>query len=266
MKIGFSTANYFPELSTEDAISHYGDLGVEILEVFLNTYSEMTPDYMDLLNQRLQARGVRVQSVHVMSMFMEPCLFDRLERRRQDFLDLFENTLDCLVSLGCNVHTFHGPPKNMVVQAGMAHIAACYDDLVRRARAKGVRIAQENVAYLASGELTFLQELRAAMREPLHYTFDIKQAVRSGLSPMEVVEVMGDKIINLHINDHDEAGTCLLPGRGRFDYEKLFSKLKELNYQGGAIIELYRENFADGAELMATRQRLIEIAGRAGLV
>lgn len=85
MKIGLSTANYFPEMNTEDMIDHYGALGIDSVEIFLNTYSEMEEGFIAMLRDRCDRYGITVNSVHVMSMIMEPCLFDLLPRRRQDF-------------------------------------------------------------------------------------------------------------------------------------------------------------------------------------
>jgi sugar phosphate isomerase/epimerase len=47
----------------------------------------------------------------------------------------------------------------------------------------------------------------------------------------------------------DEKHVCLLPGRGNVDYKKIVSRLKSMEYDGMAIIEVYRENNANYEEL-----------------
>lgn len=249
MKIGFSTANYFAELNTEESLDLYGQLGVQTCEVFLNTFSETTPEFIRKLNEVKANYDLSVNSVHFMSAVMEPCLFDRHLRRRQDFFALFDQSLDCIKALGSDIYTFHGIPKTMVGDR-FAEVVAIYDELAKRAWAKGVRLAQENVAYLAAGDLSFLKELKEAMTEPLFYTLDVKQARRAKQDISQMISFMGDRLVNVHISDAKKGHLCLNPGDGDENFLVLFEKLKAVQYQGNVIIELYRENFKDDQDLL----------------
>lgn len=264
MKIGLSTANFFPEHNTEDMIELYGRAGVESVEIFLNTFSELEEDFIGLLKERCGNYGITVNSVHVMSMVMEPCLFDLLERRRRDFLKIFRRTLSCIRELGCDIYTFHGVPKGMADPRHHAHLAQCYDELCAMAEEAGVRLAQENVAYLASGDPAFVLEMKGRMRHRLYHTLDIKQCVRAGIDPYRYLEAVGDDLINVHLNDHDADRHCLLPGEGTFDFDGFFSALTAIGYQGNGILELYRNNFNDEKELYRARRALQNQADKYG--
>lgn len=75
MEIGISTASYFNKLQIEDAVLDIGAHGVRLCELFLNTFSEYEPEFVDLLAERLERANVQVFSVHPMSMQYEPQLF-----------------------------------------------------------------------------------------------------------------------------------------------------------------------------------------------
>ena len=93
MEIGLSTASYFQKLQIEDAILDIGAHGVPLCEVFLNTFSEYEPAFVELLAERLACANVKVFSVHPMSMQFEPQLFSIHPRQREDALNLYERVL-----------------------------------------------------------------------------------------------------------------------------------------------------------------------------
>lgn len=256
MRIGLSTANFFPEYNTEDMILRYSQLGVDTVEIFLNTFSEMEPDFIAMLRARCDAGGIRVNSVHVMSSVMEPCLFDLLERRRMDFVGIFRRTLACVRGLGSDIYTFHGPPRHMEDPRFYDHLARCYDELYALAEDAGVRLAQENVGYLPSGQPEFIRQIKGRMDRRMLHTLDIKQAVRAGVDPFAYLELVGSDLVNVHFNDHNDTDSCLLPGEGQFDFGSFFRRLDELGYRGGGILELYRHNFTDERDLMDACRRL----------
>lgn len=265
MKIGLSTANYFPEYNTEDMIDIYGALGVDSVEVFLNTYSEMEDDFIAMVRDKCEHHGIKVNSVHVMSAVMEPCLFDLLDRRRRDFIEIYKRTLKCVRGLGSDIYTFHGVPKNMATPHQYDHVARCYDVLYELAGEANVRLAQENVAYLAAGSPDFVLEMKSRMHQRMLHTFDIKQAVRAGIDPYAYLQVIQKDLVNVHLNDHDGENSCMLPGQGTFDFERFFKTLKQIGYKGNGILELYRHNFKDEADLANTRLALLRKTEEYGL-
>lgn len=266
MKIGLSTANYFPEVDTEDMIDLYGRNGVETVEIFLNTFSEMTTEFMDILNRRLDHYGMTVNSVHAMSIMVEPCLFDLHHRRREDYLDIYRNTLRCVRALGSDIYTFHGPMAMMDREDQYDHLAACYDVLYELAEDSGVRLAQENVAHHAAITPDFIRAMKERMNHRMLHTFDIKQAVRAGQDPYEYLAVVSADLVNVHLSDHDFEHYCLVPGEGNFDFQRFFRTLREVGYTGNGILELYRQNFKGEEDLMAARQALENDARESGLI
>lgn len=250
MKIGLSTANYYPELNTEDIIDLYGKRGIKEVEIFLNTLSEMEEDYVKLLKEILDRNNMKCSSIHVMSAMLEPCLFDLHKRRREDYIKIYKKTLSAMKILDTKVYTFHGPGKYNVESSPLSHLADCYDRLNYLALEEGVFLAQENVFYLASGDPEFIGKIRNLTKEDMFFTLDIKQARRSGKKIEDFLKVMEGSIVNLHLSDYNKENTCLLPGSGMEDFKSLFKLMKERGYKGNGILELYRNNFKEFTDLV----------------
>lgn len=261
MNTGISTANFYPELVTEEAVELYGRSGFRMVETFLNTFYEMKEGYLKDLRALCDRNDVKVNSVHVMSIVMEPSLFDRQKRRREDFMNILRSTLKAARILGADIYTFHGPNQWMVDNIKEEHILECYRNIVDEADKAGVRLAQENVSTLASKDPKWLWKLKEATEGKIKFTLDIKQAHRAGIPVDEYLEVMGEDIVNVHMNDFNGSDVCMLPGKGTFDYRSFLRKLKSLNYRGNGIIEVYRENFRDIRDLEESRDYLQKITG-----
>lgn len=82
MKVGVSTASLFLRQDNEDAVATLNALGVEVAEVFLTSFSEYKPSFGRLLAER---KGeLCVHSVHILNTQIEPQLFNRHHRVRED--------------------------------------------------------------------------------------------------------------------------------------------------------------------------------------
>ena len=78
---------------------------------------------------------------------------------------------------------------------------------------------------------------------------DIKQCRRSGQDEFQFIELLGDKIAQVHLSDGTADKDCLAPGKGEYDFQKLFDALKSHGYDKTAVIELYRDNFGNEEEI-----------------
>ncbi|MFH5836686.1 sugar phosphate isomerase/epimerase family protein [Proteiniclasticum sp. C24MP] len=259
MEIGISTAIFYPELLTEDAVKKLADKGFRVLEIFANSFFEFSEDYGHELKALAQKENVRINSVHTVSSAFEPYLFDAYERRREDFFRIFQDFVRFGEILGAKAYTFHGlirkPHRNM----SFSEVVYIYERMVYEAGVRGMALAQENVSWCLSGDLEYLKRLKDAVKEPLKFTLDVKQAVKAGKSPYDYLDIYGEDLMNLHLNDHDAVSTCLLPGKGNFDFGKLFHKVESLGYKGPGIIEVYKENYESLAELIESRKYLERI-------
>ena len=74
MHIGVSTSCFYPAL-TEDAAQRLQTAGVQYLELFFNTFSEIEPAYLKALKSQLDATGAKVLAFHPFTSSMEPFFF-----------------------------------------------------------------------------------------------------------------------------------------------------------------------------------------------
>lgn len=241
MKIGASTANFYP-LPIEQALDTLLNADFRTVEIFLNAPSEREPHFIKQLNRRLLEAGATVPALHPYSSFTEPFfLFSAYERRFADGLEEYKRQFEAAAILGAPYLILHGDRQHGIlsVEQSLERYEALYD----LGRTFGVSVAQENVVHYRSADLSYLRALRDTLGDKAHFVFDIKQAVRCGLSAQEVLEVMGDRLVHVHISDHTPDQDCLPPGKGAFDYPSFLKALSNHGYRGSLILELYRNGF-----------------------
>ncbi|RHW66549.1 sugar phosphate isomerase/epimerase [Clostridium botulinum] len=259
MKIGMSSACLYPKVPIEESISVMKSLGFNIGEIFLNTYSEYSEDFIKILQEQKEENDFLINSIHAFSSVFEPYLFDSYKRRQRDMLKIFKKVCRAGSLLKANYYTFHGMRRNNLLDLNMNYIIDVYNELNYIANEEGIKLAQENVAWCMSSNIDFLDILNEKCNNQLHYTLDIKQAFKIGKDPMEYINVMGNKIVNVHINDRDESNICLLPGKGDIDLKKICCKLKEMGYNNVYTIEVYNDNYSSYSEIIDSKDFLQNI-------
>ena len=265
VQIGISTASFYP-LEIERGIEKAAELGFRYVELFINSESEYQNPFRRALKNKLQNLGMQVVSVHPFTSAMEGhLLFSDYERRTRDALEQYTRYFEAAADLGAKYFTFHGellrsrglPPAKAELQR-----YDTYHKLCQLAADCGITFTQENVSWSKSGDLQFLRGLYENVPE-LRYTLDIKQAHRAGLNWNDYVDIVGDRIVNLHISDYDLHEDCLLPGRGQVDFSALFARMNAFGYQGHALVEVYRDDYTNFLELRDSRLFLQSISNKA---
>lgn len=260
MQIGMSTACFYP-MPLEETIPVIASLGVRVIEVFVNAEGEFSKSFAEEIKSRTDCFGIEISSVHPYTSLMEGfMLFSDYERRTREALMQYQKYFEYASFLGAKYLTFHGENDmgQKISEAQMEQRVRVYHDLCKVAGACGITFTQENVAWCKSGKPSFLQMLTERVPE-LRYTLDIKQAYRAGQDYHEFVSVLGDRIANIHINDYSAKESCLLPGEGQMDYGDFFSSLRDVGYQGNALIEVYRRNFGKMEQIERSWKHLCAI-------
>lgn len=249
MDIGISTACFYPTL-TEEALDKVAKMNIHKAEVFFNAVAEYDIEYCKRLEEILAAGQIEVVSVHAFCIILEPYLFNEYERRRSDSFLILQKFLSAAQYLGAKYYTFHGNLARATTQSfDYAAYAAQLDRIADLSGEYGIRLAWENVSWCQSGAPQFIERtMEYAKSDNIGFTFDFKQAFRSQHQPEEYFKVMGDKIVNIHINDMDVENQCCLPGKGILDYPKYFSLLQD--YHGDLILEVYSENYDNSIQIL----------------
>lgn len=257
MIAGVSTASLYP-MQTEDALRTLCELGVKNTEIFVNDVSELTGDVRRDIMSLVSGYGMNVVSVHpFLSVLETSFLFYDYPRRVNTIMDIYARHFEFAQAVGAGIFVLHGAKRD----------ARCTDEVyIERfmrlcdiAGRFGVTVAQENVHYCKSGSIDFLKMLKRECGERARFVLDIKQAVRAGYDPHDIVDAVGDSVIHLHISDNRPGADCVPVGKGTYDIAGLLKRLHGLGFDGAALVELYRGNFGDHAELKESTDRLEEM-------
>lgn len=250
MSIGVSTACLYP-LETEKALHALAESGVRTTEIFLNSWSELSAGFCNSLCHIRDAYHMRVASVHPFTSGIESyMLFSAYMRRFDDCRDIYRRYFETAARLGAGYVVLHGDREGNDLPA--EEYCRRFLLLDEDAGRTGVRLLQENVNKYRASRPDFIRALRRLSGGRIGFVFDVKQAVRAGYDPYEVLAAMGDSALHVHISDHDEENDCLLPGRGNFNFSRFFSVLADQGKVENCMIEVYRSAFSEPAELQRT--------------
>lgn len=259
MKIGISTATLFPDKHTEEAAQIIKSLGAETAEVFFSTFYEYRPEFSKALAPKIA--GLNVNSVHTVPLNFEGNLFNSTRRVRGDGFYWLDQIARSAKLLGCENYTFHG-----FMRAGnSADDFAYIGDRIAEAHAflagYGVSLCLENTAYYAFNRPEFFRKVKERCPD-LYGVFDLKQARRSGYPWQMYLAEMQGALAYVHLSDMDENGKMCLPGKGVYNFEEIFKRLKGAGFDGNVLIENYRGDYGDFTELRQSVDFLKEIADK----
>ena len=174
-------------------------------------------------------------------------IFSEYMRRFEESEENFKHYFEIAARLGAKFVNLHGdkPTGKLPVE----EYCKRFKILADLGKEFGVTLCQENVNGYRSADPEFLADMVRILGNDANFTLDIKQCIRSGYTPDEIMEAMDYKIRHVHISDHSPASDCLLPTRGNFNFKELFSKLKDHGYNGDYVIEVYRNAYKEHSEI-----------------
>lgn len=262
MHCGISTACFYPG-ETAQALALLCGAGIRTTEIFLNTFSELRPEYLSRLKEILSASDTRAAALHPFSSMLETFFFaSGYPNRLQDGLALYRRYFEICQALRIPRVVFHGD----YVQTPFPFAQHCENYLLLRktAREYGVELCQENVVRCKCGRPEYILQMREYTGDDVSFVLDIKQMRRAGVSLSEMAGAMRGRISHVHISDATPENDCVTPGKGDFPFEALFRELREANFSGEIIIELYRGGFSTLEELREAAMQMERMyAGKA---
>ncbi|MDL2225533.1 sugar phosphate isomerase/epimerase [Eubacteriales bacterium OttesenSCG-928-M02] len=254
-KVGCSTASLFKRYKTEDAITTMKELGVDVAEVFLGGYYEYTPVFAELLRRRLMENDMVCSSIHSLSTQFEPRLFStraELSRRAEE---IYRRVLEAGRRLGAKYYVMHGPVRvNMGSRLNGEYVGPRVQRLGSIAWEYGITLTMENVHWCLVSSPREVETLNPYVDgETVGYTFDYKQAMQSGHDPLLYLEAMGDKLKNVHmcgaVKGADGVIQTGLPDPNAPGLIAVKEKLREMNYDGPIVLEVYERDYGEVEEL-----------------
>lgn len=256
MKIGISTSCLYP-MYTEEALKAVASNGVTLTEVFFNANCELEPSFVKQLCDIKNEFGTNVVSIHpTMSLAESFMLFSNYDRRFNEGLDIYKRYGEIAATLGSRYVIMHGGKPN-----GTMDNYGYFDRFAKVAEAvsqNGATLLQENVAKFRAGDIDTLCTMSEYLGDRVSFCLDVKQSIRGGYSPYEVLKKLGGKIKHLHLSDSTDQNDCMLPTRGNFDFKGFLSAAKASGYTGDAVIEVYRNAYDELQELFDSHKNLLK--------
>lgn len=258
MNLGISTASFYP-LETELALEEVGKAGVENTEIFFNAESELRDSFIEILLGIKEKYNINITAVHpAMSLAESYMLFSAYDRRYYEGLKQYRRYSEVAKALGAKYLIMHGGKPNGVLND--EEYCQRYMALNYETGQNGVTVLQENVVNYRSGDIEFMRSMKNILGDDAKFCLDIKQCVRCGYLPMDLIEEFYDNIRHFHISDHSVAGDCLLPLKGKFDFKGLFDFLNQKGYEGALMTEVYRYAYKEYDEIFESFRKLRELS------
>jgi sugar phosphate isomerase/epimerase len=219
-------------------------MGCTVCEVFLTTFCEYEDSFTELLAAR--QKNIKVHSVHSLNNHYEPELFNMSSRTRNDAEVILKKVLRGGQRLGAKYYTFHGQArlKSKPYNVDWPRIGGRCREINNLCNEYGISLSYENVHWALYNNPNFYKQLKQYAPD-VKTTLDIKQAMQSGISVYEYIDDMGDSLSTVHVCDYREDGKLCVPGKGSFDFTKLFAKLFEIGYNNPVLLELYSGDYKD---------------------
>ena len=255
MNIGISTGCFFP-IETSEAVKRAGELGSKYIEIFFNTHSELSEEYLYKLKDIIDSYGMQVVSIHPYTSAIESFMFFSIhDYKLQDSISMYEAYFKACNILGCKYVVMHGCLSTYTFM-DMKRYCNNLNLLSQRAREYGVYISQENVYKYKCGYIKNIEQFIKYADKDIKFTFDIKQAVKSRQSIYKILELTKDRISHVHISDFTGRNHSLVPFTGSFNYDRFFNYIKENTSAEAALVELYSPVIESDRQLTEVLQKL----------
>jgi sugar phosphate isomerase/epimerase len=257
MNVGASTSCFYP-LETEKSLKKIAALGFKKTEIFFNTFSELEAPFLKELKLIADANGVEILSVHPYSAPIENmCIFGEYRRRYEDYIDLYRKYCHACAVLGGKFVVIHGAFDKRKINLPDDIYFERFASLIEIGKSEGVTVCQENVNKFKSQHIAFMKKMRDVIGSDFNMVFDIKQSIRAGYDPFKFLEEMKSSIVHVHLSDNlMPEKDCMPPGKGNFDFKRLFGELEKADYKGDYVIEIYSEGYDVEKELRDSKEYL----------
>lgn len=256
MRIGVSSACLYP-METEKAFSAIVEKGVPVCEIFFNAACELKPRFVNELDAIRKSGETEVVSIHPMMSLAESfMLFSAYDRRYREGLEDYKRYSEIASQFGAKYIIMHGGKPNGVL-SDEQYFERFYE-ISKAVCENGATLLQENVVHFRAGNLDFMNKMAQYLGDEARFCLDVKQSIRGGYSPFDVLDNIGSHIKHIHISDNTPDNDCMLPLDGCFDFKAFFDAAKKNGYTGDSVIEVYRWAFGEPQELFSSHKRLCE--------
>jgi sugar phosphate isomerase/epimerase len=252
------------EMTVDQWIDLSSELDVDGLEFYWGFTPWENPAELDRIRRRVEEQGRSIPMMCYSSDFTQPDASDRAEEVARQMA-----AVRATAQLGgrlCRVLSGQRRP-DVPRDRGIAWVAACIQEVLPVAEQEGVVLNLENhykdgywdYPEFAQRRDVFLDLLDAVGEHPnFGVNYDPSNAVVAGDDPIELLERVKHRVVSMHASDryldggtlddlrrmeaHPQSGYASILkhgviGRGLNDYDRIFSLLREVGFDGWISIE-----------------------------
>lgn len=244
VELALSSGAFYPHVATEDVPAAAAALGIQTIEVMLQTRGEYEPEFISQLAANARNAGVRIRAIHTMA-HLHP-MMDAYPRRAEEGRVMFQQGIDAAAALGAGVIVWHGPRRDLVTtDEGWETFIHLTHDLATACGSAGITLALENVSRCALSQVRHVVRFAKRLGEigtpkEIGFVFDPFQAAEAGANPFMMLAAMGNRIVDVHISDyseHNPSARHLPPGNGDLPWPALIRAIAGSGYSGPMMIE-----------------------------
>ncbi|MEJ7838358.1 MAG: DUF309 domain-containing protein [Thermomicrobiales bacterium] len=244
LPLGISSGALYPHTVTELVPAAAARLGIQHVELMLQTASEYEAGFGVLLKRNARMAGVNIFSIH--SRHQLHLMPQPYERRQRDARNAFRQAIDLTANVGAGVLVWHGIDRHRLrSDDDWERFFELAHDLAEDCAAAGIALGIENVSAAALATVRDVARIATRLNEiggkdRVGFVFDPFQAVEAGANPFMMLAAMGNRLINVHISDAsetDKTSRHLPPGDGNLPWSALLRAIAGSGYNGPLMIE-----------------------------
>ena len=253
MKTGFST-NAFTKFSLPETIEMIADIGYEGLEIVVDTphaFLPLTSEKLKQIKHSLENKKLLISNINANTVLgwnlekendekFEPSLSNKNETLRKWRVGYTKKAIEVAAELSApSVCITSGIKNTEIFENEMTQINKSLSEILEFAEKNSILICMEYEPGLLIEKSHDVFEVSKNFKN-LGLNLDTCHVEVLNEDFSKVIHKFKDKIFHTHISDcKNSIHYHLIPGYGEIDFEKIYSNLKEINYDGFLTAELY---------------------------
>ena len=207
-----------------------------IVEKPLEVNALMSKSGMQEIKEIILKTGVRIDFICA-DIFMQQPLIRMSQEIREENKKYLKNILVNAKEVGAiGVEIPFVDASSIKSESEKNELISCMQEAFELAKEIGMKISLETDLNPTS----FKELLDRINLNHVQANYDIGNSASLGFDPVEEIDAIGNRILNVHIKDRKLGSTTVPLGTGDADIKLSLSRLSEINYLGGITMQAAR--------------------------
>ena len=248
LKFGISTSSFFNRINTESTFDIVRKMHIDTVELALTTFSEYERRFVEALIPR--KGSLDVFSIKPEGGQFEPELFSTNARIRADAEVFFKKVCTAGQMLGARHYVFLGPVrlKKHKYEFDFVRLGDRINQLNEIARSMDLQLTYQNAFYSYGSNPDYFKELSKQCPH-LTYAISFRHALMAGIDPIRFIDAVGEKAVIIQMCDVKKDLNSVLPGEGKYNFDKFFSEAKKRGVNAYMFLEAISRDYRDLTQL-----------------